>query len=125
MSDRTLAAIGARYDEKRETILARIRSGEVSASMSGIEYYPEPWTKLDMADPADALIISRQLSWDPEKSQSDYEGLEPIPRELQELWSEVHKLLEKPCGPDRENQMNVIMRKIFEIKVARLRRLYL
>ena len=78
---RTLAEIGAAYDARREGILTKIRKGEVSASMSGIEYYHKPWSELDMNNEVDVLIISANLTHDGGKST--HEGLRKYsPEEL-------------------------------------------
>lgn len=61
--DRTMGAIAQRYDDRRAKILAAIREGQTSASMSGIEYYPKPWIELNVADPADLNTISTALTW--------------------------------------------------------------
>lgn len=45
------------YDKRRQEILRRIEAGEISASMSGIEYYPKPWAELDPTKPIDALVL--------------------------------------------------------------------
>lgn len=49
--------VGARYNARREEILGRIARGEVSASMSGIEYYPRPWEELNPNNLLEAFII--------------------------------------------------------------------
>jgi len=61
---RTMAEIEQRYEADRQAKLDRIKNGEVSASMSGIEYHPKPWGELDVNDPSDLQIISVALSWD-------------------------------------------------------------
>lgn len=64
---RTMAQVAARYDSRREEILAAIRDKRVSASMSGIEYYEKPWAELDLSDDIDLLTINTKLTWDGEK----------------------------------------------------------
>jgi len=64
---RTMAEIEQRYEADRQAKLDRIRNGEVSASMSGIEYHPKPWGELDVNNPSDLQIISVALSWDGSK----------------------------------------------------------
>jgi hypothetical protein len=79
---RTLAELGASYDQRRNDILAKIRNSDVSASMSGIEYYPKPWSELDMNNDFDVMIISATLTYDGNKST--HEGLRKYsPRELE------------------------------------------
>jgi hypothetical protein len=60
---RTLAEIAERYEAERDRILTRIRNGERSASMSGIEYYPKPWAELDVTNDADLQIITVNMTW--------------------------------------------------------------
>jgi len=64
---RTMAEIEQRYEADRQAKLDRINNGEVSASMSGIEYHPKPWGELDVNNPSDLQIISLTLSWDGSK----------------------------------------------------------
>lgn len=51
------------YDGRRADILEAIRAGKVSASMSGIEYYPKPWAKLDPNDAGDAYLRNAMVEW--------------------------------------------------------------
>lgn len=67
---RTMAEIA------REAILAEIREGRRSASMSGIELYPKPWADLDMANDYDWHIISTNLTWNGKRH--DYTGLQRL-----------------------------------------------
>lgn len=87
---RTLREIGGRYDAKRNAILANIRDGRSSASMSGIEYCPKPWADLDMTNPGDVQTISSALTWTGD--HHDCAGLRKLtPREL-ELQAERTRL---------------------------------
>ncbi len=60
---RTMGEIAERYEAKREEILRRIRDGEISASMSGIDSYPKPWSELDYASKSDRYIIQLHISY--------------------------------------------------------------
>lgn len=70
---RTLGEIAREYDGRRNKILNSIAEGKVSASMSGIEYYPKPWAELDMSNPVDAYLILTNLTWDGQRH--DYSAL--------------------------------------------------
>jgi hypothetical protein len=59
---RTMGDIEKRYNDRREQIL---HSG-LSASMSGIEYYPKPWSEMDILDEADRYSIINALTWNGE-----------------------------------------------------------
>lgn len=68
---RTMGDVARRYNEEREKCL---NSG-LSASMSGLEYYPKPWEELDLNDESDLYLISTMLSWDDATSTFTHEGL--------------------------------------------------
>jgi hypothetical protein len=58
--DMTYEACRRRYDDERNAIIARIKAGSVSASMSGIEYYQRPW---DETPPEQWDDLSDSLTW--------------------------------------------------------------
>lgn len=66
MVERTLKSVAEVYNTKRDAILTSIHEKNVSASLSGIEYYPKPWEELDLNDPFDLTIIVNSLTWDGE-----------------------------------------------------------
>lgn len=39
------------HDKNHHQIMDRLRSGEVSTSMSGVEYFPYPWDEMEAKDP--------------------------------------------------------------------------
>ncbi|MGJ8624628.1 MAG: hypothetical protein ACSHW1_17940 [Yoonia sp.] len=59
--DMTYEECRRRYTESRERILASIRAGGVSASMSGIEYYPVDW---DDCEPSQfEMYLKSAMTW--------------------------------------------------------------
>jgi hypothetical protein len=103
MTARTLGEIARAYDEKRNRILAAIETGEVSASMSGIEYYPKPWVDLDMNDPFDVSLISSALTWN--GFEHDYTGLRKLTPDELSIKREISDLYRQPAGPERETRI--------------------
>lgn len=75
---RTMADIARRYDEHREGLLGSIRAGKVSASMSGIEYYPKPWAELDLASDGDRYVISTALTWNADEHTHDLTAIRTL-----------------------------------------------
>jgi hypothetical protein len=64
-ADMSVAACMARYDATRNRILCHIRAGDISASMSGIEYYPCAAIDLNLAE--NEYDIKTSLTWNGEK----------------------------------------------------------
>ena len=64
--DMNVSACMARYDDEREKILGWIRRGEVSVSLSNIEWYPTPSRDL-LEDTMGLAVIENNLRWDGEK----------------------------------------------------------
>lgn len=58
--DMSVKACADRFNAKRKAILEHIRKGKVSASMSGIEYYPKDFHDLTVNDP---IVIKVALTW--------------------------------------------------------------
>jgi len=56
------ASAKSRYTAERNQILARIRAGKVSASMSGIEYYHADWDQLNPNDKGDMMLIRTMIT---------------------------------------------------------------
>lgn len=59
--DMSVSTCMDRYQEERDGIIANIRAGNVSASMSGIEYYPKDAPDLDPDQ--DSFVIETALSF--------------------------------------------------------------
>lgn len=115
-TSRTMASIGRRYDEQREKILAALRGGETSRSMSGIEYYPKPWADLDLSIGADLYIVGVALAWD---------GAEPVLNMLRRLTPDEldaarrrRALFYEPCGPERDAKVKVIEAEILALRIG-------
>lgn len=117
MSERTLATIAKHYDESRERTIGRIRSGEMSAGLSGIENYPKPWAELDIEIDYDLSIISSALSWN---------GSEHMLRVSKEsaatlnLLKELMKTYHQTCGEAREIEVTKIRARMFRQAILEL-----
>jgi len=49
--------VAKNYDEQRERILKNIREGNISASMSNIDYFRKPFAHLDLSDGLDRFDL--------------------------------------------------------------------
>jgi hypothetical protein len=106
---RTLGEIAARYEEQRERALANVRSGEVSASMSGVEHRLKPWAELDVTNPHDLQTICTELSWNGQ--EHDLEAARPYAASEKELLREFATLSYLPWEQRGERQV-AIMREL-------------
>ena len=102
---RTMADVAAGYDETRNQILARVQAGKISASMSGIEYYPKPWSELDLDDPSDFNTIATEIGWNGDERIIEMRRLSSseITRNR-----ERSRIMHEPVGPEREQKLKAL-----------------
>ena len=64
-------ACADRYNATRERILENIKESRVSASMSGIDYYPDEFSKISGRYPVESVefehFVKPRMTWDGEK----------------------------------------------------------
>jgi len=107
---RTIGEIGAKYDAERQAILERISQRAVSASMSGIEYYPKPWGELDITDDGDLMFISVTLAWDDEAQAKSHTNIRKLTPDELKRDRQLSALFREPPSPAREEKIAALKR---------------
>lgn len=108
---KTLSDIANKYNKARADIIARLKEGNISASMSGIEYYPKPWEELDTEDEGDMFILSTWIKGD------THEGLRPFtPAEI-EVRQQLRDLMSEPIGAARNKKMDTLQAMVRALRI--------